>query len=58
LRGGGEQNTFTQLARREEKEGEWGLSRFGGYMQIDFKPAIGGSNVLRFAPNLVSSLYT
>jgi len=50
--------TTTQLERREEEEGEANLSRFGGCEPICFKPVIGGSNVLGFAPNLVSSFYT
>ena len=41
----------TQLERREEEEGEANLSRFGGCELICFKPVIGGSNVLGFAPN-------
>ena len=48
----------TQLERREEEEGEANLSRFGGCEPICFKPVIGGSNVLGFVPNLVSSFYT
>jgi len=48
----------THLERREEEEGEANLSRFGGCEPICFKPVIGGSNVLGFAPNLVSSFYT
>jgi hypothetical protein len=48
----------TQLERREEEEGEANLSRFGGCKPICFKPVIGGSNVLGFAPNLVSLFYT
>jgi len=48
----------TQLERSEEEEGEGGLPRFGGCEPIYFKSVIGGSNVLGFAPNLVSSFYT
>jgi len=47
----------TQLERREG-EGEVNLSRFGGCKPICLKSAIGGSNMLGFAPNLVSSFYT
>jgi len=48
----------TQLERREEEEGEANLSRFGGCELICFKSVTGGSNMLGFAPNLVSSFYT
>jgi hypothetical protein len=51
----GEQNTRHNL--REERKREEGLSRFGGFELICFKSVIGGSNVLGFAPNLVSSFY-
>ena len=44
----------TQLERREEEEGEANMSRFGGCEPICFKPVIGGSNVLGFAPNFLS----
>jgi len=55
----GESRTHTiQLERREEEEGEANLSRFGGCEPISFKPVIGGSNMLGFEPNLVSSFYT
>ena len=48
----------TQLERREEEEGEANLFTFGGCEPICFEPEIRGSNVLGFAPNLVSSFYT
>jgi len=48
----------TQLERREEEEGEANLSIFGGCELICFKSVTGGSNMLGFAPNLVSSFYT
>jgi len=57
--GGWESRTHTtQLERREEEEGEANMSRFGSCESICFKLVIRGSNVLEFAPNLVSSFYT
>jgi hypothetical protein len=47
----------TQQERREE-EGEANLSRFGGFEPNEIKMSIGGSNVLGFGPNLVSSICT
>ena len=56
LRGGGTE--YTQHERRDEEEGEGGLSRFGGSEPICFKSVNGDPNVLEFASNIVSLFYS
>ena len=60
-----EQNTHNttreKRGRRRRSKSLWVGGRavtFGGCEPICFEPVIGGSNVLGFAPNLVSSFYT